>query len=242
MKKHSRIVLAALLIVATLLVPISTVASANGIERVAIPGSGWDELGNSSSTGLPHHWTRLGQRLTIPGHRIVSIGYMVCKVGAPQGDVILSVRDSDTDEIIVSKVWGDASDLPERGVASGQYIEVEFASPVWVRGDVRISVEYYDGDEENHAQAAYYSGDRIPGQCYTNHLHYGYWHDIGEAEEGAYMYTYLADGSAPPPNGNTDNNEAKGFPVWVIAVVAGVAAAVFVVVLSMTSQQKREEG
>ena len=230
MKTHSRITLAALLVAVTLLAPLS--AAASNIERVARPATGWDDLGNRDPEGAVHHWSRLGQRLTIPGHRILSIGYMVCKVGEPEGDIILSIRDSDTDEVIVSKVWGCASELPERADASGRYIEVEFATPVWVRGDVRISVEYYDGDEDNHAKAAYHSGNRIDGQFYTNYLYYGYWHDIGEAEEGAYMYTYLADGAKPPPNGNNENGESGGLPVWVIIVVAGAALVVFAVTLS----------
>ena len=217
----------ALLIAILACTPLYT--SAADVERVAIPGSGWDDLGNRSPTGMPHHWNRLGQRLTIPGQRIVSIGYMVCKVGNPTGDVILSIRDSQTDEVIASKVWGDASQLPERSVASGKYIEVEFIRPVWVRGDVRISVEYYDGDLDNHALAAYWKGDRIPGQWYTNHFNYNYWHDIGEAEEGSYMYTYLV-GDAKPPKVNGAGGEGDA-PRTLIFVVAGVALAACVVLL-----------
>jgi len=94
---------------------------------------------------------------------------------------------------------------------------------------VRISVEYYDGDLDNHALGAYWTGNRIPGQWYTNHFNYNYWHDIGEAEEGSYMYTYLV-GDAKPPKVNWPDGEGDA-PRTLIFVVAGVALAACVVLL-----------
>jgi len=206
--------------------PLYASASEPETVRIAMAGSGWDKVGGQGTTAV---WSRLGQRLTIPDRRIASIGYRVSRVGQPQGDIILSIRDSLTDEIIASKAWGDASTLMLRSPASSTYIEVEFARPVRVRGDVRICVEFYGGDAENYVEAAYFSGDRITGEWYTNYLNYGVWHDIGEAEEGSYTYTYLVGDLPPLPPVNGDGEEG-GIPIVAI-MLAAVALAVCVVLL-----------
>ena len=220
----------ALLIAILACTPLYASAAEPETVRIAMAGSGWDKVGGQGTTAV---WSRLGQRLTIPDRRIASIGYRVSRVGSPQGDIILSIRDSHTDEIIASKVWGDASELMLRSPASSTYIEVEFARPVRVRGDVRICVEFYGGDAENYVEAGYFSGDRIPGEWYTNYLNYGQWHDIGEAEEGSYTYTYLVGDLPPLPPVNGGEN-GGGVPIGGIIAMAAAMLGGFLLIAVKT--------
>ena len=164
-------------------------ASAADTCRVQMPASGHDYLG---AKGV---WTRLGQRLTIPDRKVSSIGYHVRRVGNPTGDIVISLRNAETDLPIFSAVWGDASDLPEGG-AQG-YCEVEVSPAIRVDSDVRICVEYHGGNGTDYCLGGYSSGDKVTGEWYTNYLHYGQWHDIGESEEGAYCYEYVCEDGAP---------------------------------------------
>jgi hypothetical protein len=218
--RHTIIAIAAILVLLISTPP----ASAQGICRVEIPASGQDYLG---AKGV---WTRLGQLLTIPNRRVTAIGYHVRRVGNPTGDVLLSIRDSETDAVIFAAIWGDASEL-ETGGTQG-YITVQLKPPLRIDGDVRISAEYYGGNETDYVQGGYFSGERIEGESYTNYLAYGVWHDIGGAEEGAYMYEYECENGVPPtngtppPNGTTpDGNPGSRLPV-LLAVMGGIWIAI----------------
>jgi hypothetical protein len=212
-----KILMVALLAIVVLVPPSSTNAAEPETETICITSTGWDMVAGFHARPTVT-WSRLGQRLTIPDRRIVSIGYRVARQGNPVGDVILSIRDSATDEVIASKVWGCASELDERGPASTYHVTVEFARPVRVRGDVRISVEFYDGDEENYVLGGYRSGNVRDDEIYTNYHNFGEWGDIGEAEEGAYCYTYLV-GDVPilPPD-----EPYEGGVAWVPIIAASV--------------------
>ena len=136
----------------------------------------WDPLGTT--------WTRLGQILTIPDRRVKSLSFHLGKIGVISGDVIFTIRDLD-DNIILSKVWGDASEVPEKST----WLEVTFNNPVTINEEVRVSCEWEGkGDADNCLQYSYRTGDKKPGECYTNYRFQ--WHDIGEAEEGNYKYTF----------------------------------------------------
>jgi len=162
---------------------------------VQMPYSSWDSLGGQNAS----IWCRLGQRLVITDRAVTSIGYAVWRVGNPTGNVTLSIRNAETDEVIVSKLWGDASESPE--VKEGGYRDVLFIKPLRINSEVRICVEYYGGNETDHCAAGYFTGDKITGECYTNYYNYGTdvdgWHDIGEAEEGSYRYTYIGEDVNP---------------------------------------------
>lgn len=158
--------------------------------EVCMPASGTDSFGAKNVSV----WTRLGQRLTIPNRTVTELGYAVWRVGVPTGDVTISMRDMD-DEVLFSQVWGDASELPETGVTG--YCRVVLSSPLQISQEVRICVEYYGGNCTDYCIAGYYVGNKVTGEWYTNYLHDGRWHDIGEAEEGAYCYTYIDEGGDP---------------------------------------------
>lgn len=199
----------------TLLVLFNTYVLADTC-RVQMPASGYDPLGGQNVT---NSWVRLGQRLMIPNREILSIGYHVRRVGLPTGNVTLSIYDVETDVVLFSQVWGDASELPESG-ASG-YCEVTLDPPITMNREVRLCVEYYGGNSTDYCRAAYYTGDKITGESYTNYYHYGQWHDIGEAEEGSYSYTYTCQ--AEPPPGRNGVTEAPN--IWV-AIIGGAVVCV----------------
>ena len=185
-------------------------------QRIQMPGSGLDSLGCENVT---NSWYRLGQRLTIPNRLITSIGYQVRRVGNATGNVSITIRDVETDDIILGGVWGDASELPDVSVSG--YREITLDKPVRVDGDVRICVEYYGGNATNYCVAAYYTGDKITGEWYCNYLHDGRWHKIGEAEEGSYCYTYIVE-DEPEPNGNA----AGGVNTTMLAVIGGLVVCI----------------
>jgi hypothetical protein len=185
--------------------------------RIQMPASGYDPLGGDNVT-LPgmNPWTRLGQRVSMTDRTVLSIGYHVRRVGSPTGNVTLAIRDALTDEILFSAVWGDASQLPESGQSG--YCEVELGSPMLINQDVRICVEYNGGNSTDYCQGAYYTGDKITGESYTNYN--SQWHDIGEAEEGSYCYSYVCQ-AEPPDGGVTEPPN-----ILVAAIAGGVIVAV----------------
>ena len=186
--------------------------------RVQMPASGYDPLGCENVT---NSWVRLGQRLTIPDRTVLSIGYHVRRVGSPTGNVTLSIYAVDTNEVIFSQVWGDASELPESG--SSGYCEVTLGTPTRINQEVRLCVEYYGGNATDYCVAAYYTGDKITGESYINYYHYGQWHDIGEAEEGSYCYTYICE-VTPPTNGD-DAHAGPNMPI-VAAIIGGLVVCI----------------
>jgi len=192
---------------------------------IQIPASGWDYLGGGDS---PAVWSRLGQRVAIEDGEIFAVGYRLCKVGSPTGNVTVSVRRSSTDVVLWSQVWGDAGDLPEAN--NNTYIKLDITPSLKVDGDIRICVEYYGGNETDYVQAGYYSGDKIPGQWYTNYTNYstdvGGWHDIGEAEDAAYYMSYVAKDTEPENGG--DGTTSSGIDWWLYAMAGGgIVVAVF---------------
>jgi len=202
-----------------------------GTSQVLMPGTGWDPLGGRNSIAV---WSRLGQRATIPDRELVSLGFRVCKVGNATGDITFSIRDSITDEVIVSQLWGDASELPEQGTSG--YRVVNFTTPVRVNGDVRLCVEYWGGTNTSHCEVSYFAGDRVTGEWYTNYLNYctdmDGWHDIGEAEECCYTYTYVTEDELKPDNNGDNSGTSNGggipTPLWVVIIAVPVTSGLSV--------------
>lgn len=209
-----RILVAITLGVLVLVLAVPVIAAST----VQIPASGWDYLGGSS----PAVWSRLGQRLTINDGEIYAIGYRLCKVGSPTGNVTLSVRDSATDNVLWSGIWGDASELPDAN--NNTYMRVFCPASLKVDGDIRICVEYWGGNETDYVRAGYYSGDRITGQWYTNYTNYstdaGGWHDIGEAEEAAYYMSYVSTDTEPDNGGTTPTSGGINWPI--VGAIGGI--------------------
>jgi len=173
--------------------------------EVDMPYTSYDPV---SGDGLASNsWCILGQRLVIPDQYVSAIGYHVWKIGEPTGNLTFSVYNTTTNEVIVSKVWGDAGNLTVW--QSGGYQVAMLDKPIRISGEVKLCVEYYGGDRDNYCAAGYYSGDLITGETYVNYR-YGQWHDIGEAEEGSYHYTWI------------DEEDLRGetsVPVWILVPI-----------------------
>lgn len=204
-----------LVVIVVLLFPCHIVAQE--IKEVVMSSTNEDPLGLV--------WTRLGQRLTIPNRLVTAIGYRVCKFGNVTGDVIISMRDFETDDILYSAVCCDASELPEKKERGYQIMHLD--EPMLVNQEVIICAEFYTGNETAHCLGGYYSGNKTSGETYMNYNWFGSWHDIGEAEEGAYYYAYIEQ-DAP--------QEKAGFDIrWVmIPVLLGAGGAIY-----FTSRRKR---
>jgi len=174
--------------------------------EVDMPYSSYDPL---SGDGLARNsWCRLGQRLVIPDRFVTAIGYHVWRIGTPTGNITFTLYNAISNELIVSKVWGDAGNLTTWG--SGGYQQVTLDKPTRISGEVRLCVEYYEGDMDNYCAGGYYSGDLITGETYVNYR-YGQWHDIGEAEEGSYHYTWVDE---------EDLKTENPVPSWIVAPIA----------------------
>ena len=153
---HHRTIIA-LTIVLLLSLTMSIMASADTHE-VGFLNTGTDPLGKNASV-----WCRLGQRLIIPDRYVTEIGYCIWRVGTPAGDIIFAIHNATTDEPIVAKVWGDASELGVWPEDSGKFTKVTLDEPVRISGEVRLFVEYNGGNLTDHCWAGYVSGDRITG-------------------------------------------------------------------------------
>lgn len=218
---YSRAVISIAVLLALLLMPVAAHAAEQ--QEVSIPASGWDPLGKTGA------WCKLGQRLTIHG-TVIEIGYRVARVGYPTGNITFSIYDAETDEVLFSKVWGDASELPTANITS--YPSVTVTPSLTLNQDVRLCVEYHGGNVINHCLAGYYTGDKITGQWYTNYMHYGAWHDIEESEEGSYYLKYIPANS--PGNGD------GSIPIWAFALFGAIG--VFLGGLSHYYVKKRGKG
>jgi len=161
-------------------------------------------------------WVRLGQRLTIPDQYISEIGYKVWRVGSPTGDVTFGIQNATSGEILMSEVWGDASQLPRWPEDSGNLTKVILDKPIGINGDVRLYVEFHGGNQTDYCVAGYWSGDRVTGEWYTNYFSYctdvACWHDIGETEEGSYYYAWV-------DSADVKGDVIGGLPTWAIAPI-----------------------
>jgi len=208
---HRTLIILAIALLLAVVMPITVSADTH---EVGILNTGTDPLGKNASV-----WCRLGQHLVIPDRAVMSIGYAVWRVGVPTGNITLSIRDVESDDIIISGVWGDVSELGIWPQDSGKFTKVVLDKPVRINGDVRLCVEYYGGNATDYCIAGYYSGDKITGEWYTNYYHYGQWHDIGEAEEGAYFYTWV------DPEDIESNSSPM--PPWIVAPIVLMAGGIW---------------
>ncbi|GAI66374.1 unnamed protein product, partial [marine sediment metagenome] len=107
------------------------------------PTEGSDEQTTSDSyTSLfEGDAVRVAQRKTISNRYITKLGFWLSKYYSPTGDVTFTVRKVSDDEVILTKVWGNASAL----TTEATYKEVTFTTPVLVNEEVRLCVEFSGG-------------------------------------------------------------------------------------------------
>lgn len=145
--------------------------------------------------------TRVGQRLTISNRTVTKLSFRMESWVPTSGDVTLTIRKVSDNSTIVSKVWGDASDIPD----PVDWIEVTFDTPTLINEEVRILVEFSGGQLAGweYIRAWIQESDVKSGEYLTRYVSGG-WSDT-LAWDCAYKYTYLGgDGIAYLDNLCTD--------------------------------------
>lgn len=159
-------------------------------------------------------YIRVGQRKTISNRRISKLRFLLRKYGSPPtGNVTFAVRRVSDDSIILSKVWGDASDLP----TSITYEEVTFDTPVLVNEEVRLYAEYSGGDYDNCVEVAANQTDVKAGEYIC--VYETSWLDEPSAD-GAYRVSWVQPW-AGKISGVTNPAKVMGIAVADIAKVKG---------------------
>lgn len=131
--------------------------------------------------------TRGGQRLTISNRQVTKLGLWLKKVNSPTGDVTLTIRKVSDDGVLLTKVWGDAADLPTERT----YKEVEFDTPQTINEEVRILAEFSGGDANNQVCVAIKLSDVKADECFTYYESPDW--DEGGGYDCAYIYTYTEE-------------------------------------------------
>lgn len=148
---------------------------------------------------------RVAQRLFIPHWTVTKLAFYLYKQGAPTDPLTFTIRRVSDDGLIVSKVWGNAAELPTEVAL----IEATLDAPTLVNEEVRICVEYNYGDVSNGIRASHKGSDVKPAEYITQYI--GDTWNPTATEDLAYRYTYQEEyaidvGDAPIPR-------ASQFPV-----------------------------
>ncbi|GAH90354.1 unnamed protein product [marine sediment metagenome] len=107
-----------------------------------------------------------GQHFWIPPNRkIAFLAFLISKLGSPTGDVTFIIRVHPTDIVLLSKVWGDASELTT-DLPPTVWQEVEFDAPTLISGGVPVEmvVQFSGGDGGNQVALAFQDADVKPDE------------------------------------------------------------------------------
>ena len=152
----------------------------------------------SSATGV----TRWGQRLTISDSWVTGLSFALSQSSSPSGDVTFTIRDLD-DNILVSKVWGDSTDLATFSIGfPGNRESVVFNSPVYINEEVRILAEYSGAS----AVRWHYSASNVKADELRTYYQGGSYTDISTSDD-AYIYTYFEPDSITYEDGSFGEGE-----------------------------------
>ncbi len=133
------------------------------------------------SAPYPHY---AGQRLIISNREVTKLGFWLSKTNAPTGDVIFQIRRISPDEVIASKLWGDASTLP----TTPTYEEVKLDTPTLTNEEVRICVHYPYGTMYSFITFRYQDTD-VKANEYLSHFVNTTWQAFTDMD-AAYRYKY----------------------------------------------------
>ena len=89
-------------------------------------------LSNTSNSLSSFFTHRMGQRLTISDRLVSTLSFYLAKIGSPTGDVTFTIRRVSDDLVLVSKVMGDASVLPDDVAPGPTWKVVNFDIPIVV--------------------------------------------------------------------------------------------------------------
>ncbi|MBA7566852.1 hypothetical protein ES708_08551 [subsurface metagenome] len=126
----------------------------------------------------------LGQRLIISNREVTKLGFWLSKTNSPTGDVIFQIHRISPDEVIASKLWGDASTLP----TTPTYQEVKFDTPTLINEEVRICVHYPYGTMYSFITVRYQDTD-VKANEYLSYFANLTWQDFTDMD-CAYRYKY----------------------------------------------------
>lgn len=145
-----------------------------------------EQTTNGGYAGVRAEYPRQGQRLTISNRIVTKLGFYIGKLGTISGDVDFKIRSVSDDGVLLTKLWGDAADLP----VSLTYKEVTFDSPTTIDEEVRISCEFSGGSAGNLVKIWISASDVKADEVYS------YYTDSWTDDSGydlLYIYTYTAD-------------------------------------------------
>jgi len=131
-------------------------------------------------------YTKIGQRLTIADRTVTKLAFLLAKGDATAGTVTFTIRRISPDEIIVSKLWGNAVDLP----VDFTWLEVTLDVPTLINEEVRILAESSGFPGTDYAFMRYTRTDEKADEYYSRWLT-DTWHNEA-AWDMAYKYTYQA--------------------------------------------------
>ncbi|MBA7480718.1 hypothetical protein ES707_16180 [subsurface metagenome] len=148
-----------------------------------------EQLQHDSYIGLSGQFegkTWAGQHFWIPPNRkIATLAFLISKLGSPTGDVTFTIEEYPTDIPLLTKVWGDASDLPA-AYPPAEWQEVEFDIPQFIDVIVRMQVKFSGGDAGNQVAFAFWSGGSVkPDEEYVRDVE-----GVDPTSDAAYRYKY----------------------------------------------------
>jgi hypothetical protein len=131
---------------------------------------------------------RRAQHVNLTDTTLTSMSFYLCKINSPNGNVTFSVRNVTGDTVLWSEVWGDASTL----TTGFTWYQIVFDSPVYVNDDVRLCVEYYNGNSTDKVNTGYYGSNVGPG-AYCSYASFS-WSSDTSTREMNMKYTYESSG------------------------------------------------
>ncbi len=158
---------------------------------------GWEEQLETDweNTLYAGYLIRSGQRLTIATRWIDKLGFWLRRRNYPPGNVYYAIRRVIDDSIIQREVAIVANDIPD----TSTYIEHDFTSHPTINEEVRILVEYDQGDTNNRIYTAARVADVKPDENYCQ-----YQSSYTEYPDRDYKYRYHYDSEPPHEAGDID--------------------------------------
>ena len=130
-------------------------------------------------------YKRAAQVLTISDREVTKLSFYIKRIGAAAGAVTFTIRKVSDDNVINSKVWGDASALP----TDYAWQEATFDTPLTINEEVRICVEFYGGSSGNEVQFMGATSDVKGGEYFQWFTNGSVWVTPAAWDFG-YIYTY----------------------------------------------------
>ncbi len=131
-------------------------------------------------------YRRVGQRLTISNRLVSKLGFWFHRQSYPTGILVFEIYRKSNEELLASKLWGNAIDVPS-GLPP-TYLEVEFDEPVLIDDEVYICA-YSTGTSASDFPIMHRQYPSVkPNEGYVQKN--GTWEEDDRLDT-AYRYTYI---------------------------------------------------